>query len=124
MPKLIRSSETVGCGATIELESEDICMISIAQSGVLVRSYRKGLFGALFGSFFGPVLYNEKNVYKAAQTAMALRSLFPNQNPTLIFLNSILSAFANAVWHCSSAAEVSIVLNEAIAKASPLTGQP
>ena len=37
----IYSSETVGCVATVELESEDICIISVAQSGVLIRSYRR-----------------------------------------------------------------------------------
>ena len=43
MPKLVYSSEKLGCGATIELDSGDTCMISVAQSGVLVRSYKKGL---------------------------------------------------------------------------------
>ncbi len=88
-------------------------MISVAQAGVLVRSYRKGLVGAVFGSFFGPTLYNEKNVYLAAKTAAALSSLFPEQVPLLKFKNPVLAAFSNAVWHCSSAGEVAIVLNEA-----------
>src|SRR5258708_26856347 len=83
MPKLIYSSESAGCGATIELESKDICLISCAQSGVLVRSYRNGVFGALFGSFFGTTLYNEKNVYLAAKTAAELHARFPEQSPSL-----------------------------------------
>jgi hypothetical protein len=96
-------------------------MISVAQSGVLVRSYRKGLFGALTGSFFGPILYKEKVVHKAAQTAMALSSLFPRQEPSLHFRNPVLSAFANAIWHCSSAVEVTTVFNKAISKTPPQT---
>jgi hypothetical protein len=38
MPKLLRSSETSGCGATIELDSGEVVFVSIAQTGVLVRS--------------------------------------------------------------------------------------
>lgn len=117
MPKLIYSNETAGRGATIELESGEICLISVAQSGVLVRTFRKGLFGAVFGSFFGPILYKEQVVHKAAKTAMALSHLYPKQEPSLNFRNPVLGAFANAVWHCSSAAEASTVLNEAIDKA-------
>jgi len=69
MPRLVYSNEKFGCEATIELDSEDVCMISVAQAGVLVRSYRKGFFTAVFGSILGATLYNEKNVYLAAKTA-------------------------------------------------------
>jgi hypothetical protein len=118
MPRLVYSNEKFGCGATIELDSGDVCMISVAQAGVLVRSYRRGFFAAVFGSVFGPTLYNEKNVYLAAKTAASLDTIFPEKIPALIFRNPVLSAFANAVWHCSSAAEVSIVCNEAATKPS------
>ncbi len=118
MPRLVYSNEKVGCGATIELDSSEICMISVAQAGVLVRSYRKGFFGAVFGSYFGPTLYNEKNVYLAAKTAASLKSQFPEQISHLNFANPVLSAFANAIWNCASAAEVAVVLNEAIASNS------
>jgi hypothetical protein len=113
MPKLLYSSERFGCGATIELASGDICIVSVAQIGVRVRSYRKGLFGSLFGGFIGPILFNEKNVYVAAKTAVVLHELFPDYPPSLNFKNPVLAAFAGAVWTCSSAAEVSCVLNEA-----------
>jgi hypothetical protein len=75
MPKLVFSSEKAGCGATTR--HGETCLISVAQSGVLFRSYRKGLLGGLLGSFFGPILYNEKNVYRAAKTAEALHSKTP-----------------------------------------------
>ena len=38
MTKLLRSSETAGCGATIELDNGEVVYVSIAQTGVLVRS--------------------------------------------------------------------------------------
>jgi hypothetical protein len=45
----------------------------------------------------------------AAKTAASLDTMFPEKTPALKFRNPVLSAFANAVWHCSSTAEVSIV---------------
>jgi hypothetical protein len=113
MPRLVFSSEKVGCGATIQLDNGDTYLVSVAQSGVLVRSYKKGFLSGLFGSFFGPILYNEENVYRAAKTAAALHSKNP-QVAILQFQNPVLTAFANAVWHCSSAADVAITINEAV----------
>jgi hypothetical protein len=119
MPKLLRSSETVGCGATIELDSNEVVYVSIAQTGVLVRLWnmKGGFLRTLFSNFFGPTLYSEKVVYKNAETAQALSIAFPDQIPQLRFGNPVLATFANAIWHCSSAAEVSIVLNEAATNA-------
>jgi hypothetical protein len=110
MTKLVYSSERAGCGATIQLDSGDICIVSVAQAGVRVRTYRPGRF---LGSFFGPILYDEKNVYANAQTAQALSEQFPEQQPNLMFENPVLCVFANAIWHCSTPAEVAKVLNEA-----------
>lgn len=115
MPTLLRSSETNGCGATIKLANGEVVYVSIAQVGVLVRrmDMSGGFFKTLVSNFFGAKLYNESNTYKNAQTALALRSAFPNQAPELNFENAVLAAFANAVWNCGSAAEVCTVLNEA-----------
>jgi hypothetical protein len=113
MPRLVFSSEKAGCGATIELDNGDTCLISVAQSGVLVRSYKKGFLSGVFGTFFGPILYNEKNVYRAAKTAAVLHSKYPEATG-LTFQNPVLAAFANAVWRCSSATDVAITLNEAV----------
>ena len=115
MTKLLYSSETVGCGATMKLESGEICIVSVAQSGVSVKSNR-GKFAQLLAGLFGAVLYREKNVYKAAETAMALDMLFPQKGIPVAFRNPVLNAFANAVWQCSTAAEVAITPNEAIAR--------
>jgi hypothetical protein len=119
MPALLRSSETAGCGATIELDNTEVVFVSIAQTGVLVRliDLKGGLIKTLVSNWFGPTLYNEKNVFKNAEAAQALSIMFPEEAPSLSFKNPVLTAFANAIWHCSSAAEVSIVLNEALAKA-------
>jgi hypothetical protein len=118
MPKLLRSSETAGCGATIRLDNGDVVYVSIAQVGVLVRKWNMsgGLIKRLMSNFFGPKLYDESNVYKNAQTAQALSLQYPNQAPELQFKNPVLGSFSNAVWHCVSAAEVCTVLNEAAAK--------
>jgi hypothetical protein len=115
MPKLLRSSETAGCGATIELDSGEVVYVSIAQAGVLVRLWdmKGGLFKSLMNNFFGPKLYDESSVYKNAQAARTLSLMFPSQSPNLRFRNPVLAAFSNAIWRCSSAAEVSIVLNGA-----------
>jgi hypothetical protein len=122
MPKLLRSSETMGCGATIKLDSGEVVYVSIAQVGVLVRKsdMSGGLIKTLMSNFFGAKLYNESNVYKNAQTAQALSMMYPEQAPGLQFKNPVLAAFSNAIWHCASAAEVCVVLNEAASKISQL----
>jgi hypothetical protein len=118
MPKLLRSSETAGCGATIKLHSGEVVYVSIAQIGVLVRRWDMsgGLIKTFLSNFFGPKLYNESNVHKNAQTTLALIMRYPQQAPELQFKNPALAAFSNAIWHCASAAEVCVVLNEAAAK--------
>ena len=119
MPNLLRSSETAGCGATIELDSKEVVYVSIAQSGVIVRLWdmHGGFFKNFMTNFTGPLLYNEKNVYKNAQTGMQLKLRFPQQAPELNFKNPVLSAFSNAIWNCASAARVAAVLNEAATNA-------
>jgi hypothetical protein len=49
---------------------------------------------------------------KASKTSMALSAEFPEQHPSLEFKSQILTSFANAVWHCSSASEVAVLFNE------------
>lgn len=118
MPKLLRSSETASYGATIELDNGEVVYVSIAQIGVLVRKWDMsgGLIKTLLSNFFGPKLYTESSVYKNAQTARALSMMYPEQAPPLRFKNPLLAAFSNAIWHCASAAEVCVTLNEAATK--------
>jgi hypothetical protein len=108
---LLYSSEKFGCGATIKLDNGDTCMISVARSGVLIRTYGSGL-AKILGSFLGAELYREKNVYRAAMTARRLHYSIPRV-AELQFQNPVLTAFAQAVWHCSSAAEVAIKVSKA-----------
>jgi hypothetical protein len=103
---------------TIQLDNGEVVYVSIAQTGVLVRKWdmNGGLIKSLLSNFFGPKLYTEGSVYKNAQTARALRLIYPQQPSPLPFKNPVLAAFSNAIWHCSSAAEVCMILNEAIAR--------
>jgi hypothetical protein len=73
----------------------------------LVKGYR-GLF-----SFFGSKLFEEKNVYLAARIAGVLDLFYPINSMPGAFKNPVLSNFANAVWHCSTAAEVAVTLGKA-----------
>jgi hypothetical protein len=123
MPKLVYSSEKHGCGATIELDSQETCLVSVSQSGVLVRASR-GPFRRILVGLLGANLYDEKNVFKAAMTAAALDSLFPPKRIPLTFQNPVLGAFANAIWQCSSAADLCVALNTAQSRASRPDFQP
>lgn len=106
MPRLLRFSEKVGCGMTIRLDSGEPCLISVAQTGVLVKRPRF--------VFLGATLYNERNVYRAAETGMALARRFPTNKLPVQIGNPVLRAFANAAWHCPTAAAIARVLNEAL----------
>lgn len=114
MTKLLYHSERFGCGATFELDDKNKCVISVARSGVLVKAYA-GRF-----SFFGSILYNEKNVYLAGKTAAALCILFLEKHTSVTFKNPVLAAFANAVCQCPTAAEVATMLNEAMIDAQKI----
>jgi hypothetical protein len=125
MPKLLRATEIAGYGATIELDNGDVISVSIARSVLVTLAWRKqdGVLKRLFGSFVGQKLYNEARPYKNAKTAEVLLNGFPDQPPELRaqrFINPVLEVFATAVWHCSSAAQVCVVLNAAADSAAGL----
>ncbi len=90
---------------TVLLDSSEPCLISVAQAGVRVKKSRWG--------FLGATLYEERNVHRAAQTAMALDELFSEMKLPVMIRNPVLRAFANAVWCCPSAAAVAVALNRA-----------
>jgi hypothetical protein len=104
------SAKKIGCGIAIRLNSREPCLISVAQAGVRVRKSRSG--------FFGAILYNEKNVYLAAKTGLALDRQFPVNLVPVQIKNPVLRAFANAAWHCPTAVTVARVLNEALSTKS------
>jgi hypothetical protein len=123
MPRLLRFSETAGCGATIELDNKEVVYVSIAATGVLIRKWdiTSGFFKSMTSNFFGQKLYNEKNVYRNAKAAEALKRLFPKAAPELPpFKNFALSIFATAIWNCQSAAEVCTIFNNAASKTTEL----
>src|SRR6516225_10196629 len=82
-------SNATGCGATVMLASCEPCLLSIAQSGILVRKSRHGIFGA--------TLYNEKNVHINARRTRALAYLFPERLFPIGITNLNLRAFFNAI---------------------------
>jgi hypothetical protein len=79
---------------------------------------KKSRFG-----LFGPVLYNEKNLYRAAATAKALSERFTRNLLPPGFTDPVLSAFANAIFHRSTCAEVAVTLNETSEPASAAKAQ-
>jgi len=103
------------CSANVKLDSGEPCFISIAQTGVLVKRSRLGIMGA--------VLYNESVVYKNAMTAKALRYLYPARRTPAGITNAALVEFTNAALHCSSAIEVTNVLNGAIVTVEKKSGK-
>jgi hypothetical protein len=115
MPKLLKSRETGACEATIELDNRDVVFLSIARAGVLVRllELKSSIINGLLGNWLGVTLYDEKELSRHEQTARALSTIFSDQASAVMFNNHELAVFANAIWHCATAAEVSVVLNEA-----------
>ena len=95
-----------GCFANIRMDNGDPCFISVAQTGVLVKKSKLGWLGAK--------LYDEKLVYNAAKTAQALAEIYPEKLTPEDITNPVLDAFTNAVLHCSTLAEATIVINKAL----------
>ncbi len=107
-------SERVGRGATIKLDSGEIVIVSLARSGVLVR-LNKGFLG----SMFGPALYKEPSMHKVAGTAVILAAEFHEKAASLSPIqNPVLASYSNAIWHSSSAAEVTTIMGRAAWRAS------
>jgi hypothetical protein len=62
------------------------------------------------------MLYSERRADQTALTARSLSLLFPDNRLPSGFQTPVLCAFANAILHCASSAEVSLTLNEAITR--------
>lgn len=102
------------CFANIRMNNGDPCFISVAQTGVIVKKSKLGLFGAK--------LYDERNIYVCANTAKALAYLFNKNLTPGEITNPVLRSFANAALHCSTLCELTRVLNEAIKDAEVRSG--
>lgn len=108
MTELVRflDDDRKGRWANIRMDNGDPCWVGIAQTGILVKKSKVGLFGAK--------LYEETNIHEAATTAMALRTRFPDDLTPDGMWNPVLKSFVNAILHCRDLAEVTRVLNEPI----------
>ena len=103
---------STGCYANVRMDNDDPVYISVAQTGVVVKKSKIGLFG--------PKLYDSQTVYDAAMTAKALDEIFPDyvtpDGPGRgggRMANPVLRSFTNAALHCSTTAELTNILNTA-----------
>ena len=92
-----------GRWANIRMTNGDPCWIGIAQSGILVKKSRIGLFGAK--------IYDEKDLPKAAAMAQFLEELFDEDLTPPEMWNPVLVAFVNAVLRCDDLASAAVILN-------------
>ncbi len=99
-----------GRWANIRMDDESPCWIGIAQTGVLVKRSKAGMFGRK--------LYHEKNLHRAANKAMTLHEVFSDDLTPAEMWNPVLKAFTNAILHCSTIEEVERILNETTARQS------
>jgi len=105
--KLVRflDDDSKGRWANITMDNGDPCWISVAQTGVLVKKSKIGLFGAK--------LYEETNLHEVATTAFSLSTKYPHDLTPDGMKNPIFKHFVNAVLHCKTLGEVSAALNRA-----------
>lgn len=92
-----------GVWANIRMDNNDPCWIGVADTGVLVKKSKVGMFGTK--------LYNEKTP-KAASTAKALHDRDSDDLTPPDMRHPLLKAFTNAALHCSDLEGVKRVLND------------
>jgi len=85
------------------MDNNDPCWISVANSGVLIKKSKIGLFGTK--------VY-EKHIADSANAAYALSKRYRNVLTPPEMRHPLLKAFTNAVLHCTSLEEAKSVLNE------------
>jgi hypothetical protein len=104
MTTLVRflDKERRGTWANVVMDDGSPCWIGIAQTGVLIKKSKVGLFGKK--------LYEEKEVYVAAEKAKNLSELYSEQLVPDDMTNPVLRAFTNAILHCSTLIDVSTML--------------
>jgi len=107
MTELIRflDDDRKGRWANIRMDNGDPCWIAVAQSGVLVKKSKVGLFGAK--------LYVEENIFKVAKAVQALSVQYPKDLTPDEICDPALKSIVNAILHCSDLGEAARVLNNA-----------
>lgn len=115
MTKLIRflDDDRENRRANIRMDNGAPCWIRIAQTGILVKRSKMGLFGA--------TLYRGKDIDRAAEIAKILKRQYSDDLTPDDMRNPVLKSIVNAVLHCRDLAEVARVLNEADLKAESRT---
>ena len=96
--------DSTACFANVRMDDGKPVYISVAQSGVIVKCSRLGLFGQK--------LFKSKNVEHAVKVASALEQTFPDYRTPALMSNLVLKAYCNAVLHCWSVDEVAKVMNQ------------
>jgi len=96
------------CYANVRMPNGDPIFVSVAQTGVVVKKSKLGLFG--------PKLYESRTAFDAATTAEALSVVVGIHPEAATMTNPVLRAFTSAVLASSTTAEVATLLNTAIKK--------
>ena len=90
-----------GCFANVRMDNDDLCWISIASSGVIVKKSKLGLIG--------------EKLYSCQQPGKLVVILMKNYPDILTppeMTDPVLQQITNAVLHCSTLDEVKKVLNQ------------
>ena len=97
-----------GCCANIRMNNGDPVWIGIAQTGVVIKKSKVGLFG--------PKLFVSRDTYHAAKTAEVLDGQFDNNfiPEGYSFSNPVLKALVKACLSCSRIEEFTLLVNEAV----------
>ena len=110
MPKIFRASEKRGGRVTIIFDNADACTLIVSSESVFVRYHRVGIIEIILSPWISALLYS-RNMAHAVDDAARLSAAYPTIHPPLSFRSSVLTAFANAIWRCSTAVEVRNVLS-------------
>ena len=88
----------VCCYANFRAPNGDPCYLGVAQTSVIVKKSKLGLFGA--------ELYKQTSISRRAATGRALEIIFPANLTPVGMKTPELKAFSNAILHCDSLAGV------------------
>ena len=95
------TDDGISCCASVRMDNDDPCWISVASSGVLVKKSKMGLFG--------------EKLYTSQQPGKLVVILMKNYQNSLTppeMTNPVLQQITNAVLHCSTIDEVKRILNQ------------
>lgn len=93
------------CWVTIRMENGDPIWVSVAQTGVIVKKTKIGLFG--------PKLFVSEDIYEAVRVASDLNDEFKTDlvPHDVLLTNPVLKSFVNAILHFDTVAQATVRLN-------------